>query len=137
VKLVVMFLTVFLTACSTKYIGEKNEVYQKIACPIDIETCELSYSQLAVRYSLVKKDNNKYLLDGTALWDNYKMSGAFEKVQKMNLIFIFLKEDTVVHQESVFVRGEEGKKMPFSTEFETAEAFESSLLAEFRGRVTE
>jgi hypothetical protein len=88
-------------------------------------------------YFLDKFDYGNYNLHGSVKIDVTEVSPVFESVSRLNITFIFLQGDLVIHEEVVRLKGEANEYIEFSKIIESDKEFESSAFARFNFRVTE
>tara|TARA_R110001599_G_scaffold70858_1_gene198188 strand:- start:131 stop:544 length:414 start_codon:yes stop_codon:yes gene_type:complete len=136
-KALYLLFLVLLSSCSSKYLGASDPLYTEYGCKLSEELCTISYGDLVTAYKIQTLENNKYFVAGSSQWDNTRKSAVFAKIQRMRVIFAFMLDGIVVHTENAWIRGSEGKPMKFDFEFTTEKNFDSSIIIEFQGRVTE
>ena len=136
-RIIYLIILVLLSSCSSKYIGKSDSVYTEYGCHLNEELCTITYGHLSTAYKILKLENSEYQIVGATQWDNAGKSAIFDKVQRMRLIFAFMLDGVVIHTENVWIRGSEGEPITFDFTFTTDKSFDSSIIIEFKGRVTE
>lgn len=135
-KLVIVFALLLSACTATKYTGTDQPELSSVACPLSHDLCSFRFGNVSGVYSLAKVSAEEYSLVGDVRWKDEEEANLLV-VTSMDLYFIFISGTTVVHEEKVRISGDAGKKIPISVKFTTAEKFNKSVLASYRGRATE
>jgi hypothetical protein len=128
---------ILLSACTSKYIGQSDPLFTEYGCAITEKECSMIFEDLIATYTIESLSNNEYQVIGATQWNNTKRSKIFEKVPRMRMIFAFMVDGVVVQTEDAWARGNEGEPMFFDFTFSTEHDIDSSILIEYRARITE
>lgn len=128
----------FLLGCTTpKYLGTTQRIFSEFACPLDQEYCEFGDDEISIRYFLGELSAGNFALKGRVKWKSEDQAAVLVNIKRMDLYFIFFDGAEVVHEEKIRLRGDADEFIPFRIDFTTASNIESSMVVEYRGRVSE
>lgn len=127
---------VFLTACTTKFVGQSHPLYKEHGCPAKHTKCTETLGDLSLNYTLSRKENNQIEITGTAVWTN-SSSTVYEDMTNTQIYIALIKGDTVVQSGFAYIRGKEDTPLPFSIEIEGDVDFDHSLFISYSGRIRE
>jgi len=142
--LIISFLLLIVSCASTKYLGTNQPRLAVSACGIGVTQCFIFDSALDSNGSETSIEG-KYFLDrvdaGTyAFHGSVKLEiddGVLTNIEYLNLIFIFFKDDFVVHEEKIRLSGDVGEYHEFSQIIKSDVVFESSKWAWYNWRARE
>lgn len=136
-----LFSFLVISCATSKFLGSKQPVISRTACPLTAEFCPFSSSknnwQIDGTYYLDDLGSGTYRLYGSVKLDVKKVSAVYQSVSRLDLTFIFFDGDTVVLEEKVRLRGGINEYIRFSHEFTTDNLFESSAWAYWNAQITE
>ena len=61
----------------------------------------------------------------------------YESIRYMHITFVFFKNNLVVHEEKITVKGALEKELPFVLVFDTNEELDSSFMINLKGQITQ
>lgn len=126
-----------ITGCSSKYIGKDATKIRANLCATGKSQCIYKTEYFDLNYNFKEVSKNNYKLTGTVFWTNTDISGAYDKIERMKLKFIFMDETKVVEEESVYVRGYMYKKHTFETVISGIPNIKNSLPVAYSYTITE
>ena len=139
----IFLVCIFFAGCAPTYLylGSKQAELAKIACPIDTKHCSFNYDDKQGKtlngfFYLDREDGGGYIFKGSAKVDISSHSKEYQKVQRLELTFIFFNGDLVIHEETLVLKGELEKYIKFSLPVESSTDIESSKWVSFRWRLS-
>lgn len=139
-KILIFLLCCFVAGCTTyKYLGKEQTqleqmVFAVYSCPVETNKClikeDFEGSKLNGSYFLNNEGDGAYTISGSVVLDISENGIVFDRIERLDLLFIFFKDKLVVHEEKVRLRGKVNEHIKFSQLIKSGEIFDSSVMAE-------
>ena len=135
-SLLVLSLAVFVSGCTTSYVGRNDATFWKRACEVGVEVCKYNFRDFEMHYKVTASGKAEYTVQGDIKVAK-SLVGTLKTVDRLQVKLAYMDKGEVVLQNSVYTWGDIQERNTFQKTFRSDKPILFSVPVEYAYRMTE